>query len=342
MVSTRRKSKLTTTLPKYVYLSKGRYVYRPYNPETKSKGKEVVLCDDTASMAELWMRYEQVTIKVEVRTLRTAINEYLCSPDNRALSSLSQRDYERHATRIISTPMKSGASFGDLAFNLITTGILQKYLDKRTEQGAPVAGNKEIGFLSAVFNWHKRRDHVTNNPATGVKKNKTESRTRYITDEEYDAFLQIAKDAPHYIIPMMEIAYLCRARRVEILAMRKEHVTDEGLLLYRAKGSKSQIIGWTPRLRQAIDACNTPERIAGPWLIHDKSGAAIRNDGFTSTWNRLQVKFAEAGFNRFTFHDLKAKGVSDFEGDKLQASGHKTQSMLNVYDRKMGKVDATK
>jgi len=46
--------------------------------------------------------------------------------------------------------------------------------------------------------------------------------------------------------------------------------------------------------------------------------------------------------NRFTFHDLKAKGVSDFDGDKKLASGHRSDSMIDVYDRKPGSVKATK
>ena len=37
---------------------------------------------------------------------------------------------------------------------------------------------------------------------------------------------------------------------------------------------------------------------------------------------------------RFTMQDLKAKGVSDFKGDKFKASGHKTYAMTAVYDRK--------
>ena len=44
---------------------------------------------------------------------------------------------------------------------------------------------------------------------------------------------------------------------------------------------------------------------------------------------------------RFSFHDLKATGVSDFEGDKKKASGHKSERMVNVYDRKRIEVDAT-
>ncbi len=42
-----------------------------------------------------------------------------------------------------------------------------------------------------------------------------------------------------------------------------------------------------------------------------------------------------------TRDDLKAAGVSDFDGDKKKASGHKSERMVSVYDRKRIEVDAT-
>lgn len=48
----------------------------------------------------------------------------------------------------------------------------------------------------------------------------------------------------------------------------------------------------------------------------------------------------ERGINwvPFTFHDLKRKGVSDTTGNKLDASGRRTASMMNVYDVKLKTV----
>lgn len=43
-------------------------------------------------------------------------------------------------------------------------------------------------------------------------------------------------------------------------------------------------------------------------------------------------------FKDFTFHDLKAKGISDYEGrgrDKQLFSGHKTEGQVLIYDRKV-------
>ena len=40
--------------------------------------------------------------------------------------------------------------------------------------------------------------------------------------------------------------------------------------------------------------------------------------------------------------DLKAKGVSDFDGDKKKASGHKSEAMVAVYDRKITEIESTR
>ena len=43
----------------------------------------------------------------------------------------------------------------------------------------------------------------------------------------------------------------------------------------------------------------------------------------------------------FTFHDIKAKGISDYEqGDKQLFSGHKTRKAMEVYNRRIQEVAA--
>jgi hypothetical protein len=54
-----------------------------------------------------------------------------------------------------------------------------------------------------------------------------------------------------------------------------------------------------------------------------------------------EKQMGKQGTERFTFQDLKAKGASDFEGDKRQASGHKSESMVAVYDRKTLEIEST-
>ena len=79
------------------------------------------------------------------------------------------------------------------------------------------------------------------------------------------------------------------------------------------------------------------------YLLHDAKGQPINLSSFRTAWNRLMSMALEKGLKeRFTFHDLKAKGVSDFDGPKQLAAGYKSARMAEVYNRKPEKVPSTK
>lgn len=51
-------------------------------------------------------------------------------------------------------------------------------------------------------------------------------------------------------------------------------------------------------------------------------------------WNRVQVKWAKQGNERFTFHDIRAKALTDAKHRGLDAqalAGHASPTMTNNY-----------
>jgi hypothetical protein len=106
------------------------------------------------------------------------------------------------------------------------------------------------------------------------------------------------------------------------------------------KGSRDAITSWTPRLVSAVNYKAGP--VNSLFIVHTKTGQQVGKEAFKSAWTRLKKKMVAAGVEPFNFHDLKAAGVSDFDGDKLNASGHRDAKMLKVYDRKKLTVKATK
>ncbi len=138
---------------------------------------------------------------------------------------------------------------------------------------------------------------------------------------------------------MMEVAYLCRMRRIEIRDLKKKDLLPEGLDTRRVKGSNDTITLWSDRLRNAIHVATSHKRkIDSLYIFADDNGQPVTDDAFSSAWGRLKKKYKG---KPFTFHDLKARGISDFDGNKQDAGGHKTASMVAVYDRKKKKVRAT-
>src|SRR5690606_6180290 len=57
-----------------------------------------------------------------------------------------------------------------------------------------------------------------------------------------------------YLWQIMEIAYLARLRGIEAATITDAHISPEGLLTNRTKGSRDNIVRWNPRLRAAVDA----------------------------------------------------------------------------------------
>jgi len=195
-----------------------------------------------------------------------------------------------------------------------------------------------------VFRWAYERGKVKMNPCQGVKQFKEKARTRYVFDNEYDALYSIAT------IPVkiaMEVAYLCCARQGDILDLKKTQLLHEGIMIQQSKTAVSQIKKWTDRLRRAIslaDSLPLKEGMVSMYIIHQPSGSRYTRDAFNAQWMKAKKlaaeKFPELEFN-FTFHDLKAKGISDLEGtlhEKQEISGHKNASQTARYNRKISVV----
>jgi len=64
-----------------------------------------------------------------------------------------------------------------------------------------------------------------------------------------------------------------------------------------------------------------------------RNGTPYTADGLKATWQKQKYEGMD-----WTFHDLKAKGISDFEGDKQEFSGHKSRLMMERYNRSPDKV----
>ncbi len=77
-------------------------------------------------------------------------------------------------------------------------------------------------------------------------------------------------------------------------------------------------------------------------MIPGSSRGRMTESTIQTAWQRMMVEWATLGNERFTVHDLKRKGVSDAEGDKLAASGHRSIAMLKVYDVLPSKAPATR
>lgn len=336
----------------YVFLHRNRWIWRPYLGKGKF-GKDILLAAQDASadeVAEVYLR-----AKKQTHSLSWVVNEYMASEQLKNLKLRTQQDYSGYAKKILFMPMNNGSIFGDLHISAFEGDagqkIMTRYMDKRT--ASPVAANREMQFLKAVFAWGVNRlDGVKQNPCVGVKLYKETARDKLVSEQEYNIAYEaaISMRTPIFAVAM-EMAYLCGARRDEIFSITLKDITESGIMLRRSKGSRDELTLWSSRLREAVNLAKTinktaPRQISGALLLHDKNGEKYKKDTLDSAWQRVVAKAKKLAegkgipFEHFTFHDIKARAATerDKRGNDV---GHKSEKMKAVYLRGAKEVDAT-
>ena len=263
-------------------------------------------------------------------------DRYWKSPRFERLAPATKKHYSYYRVAIEGKVLANDRTFGEVPLDKLTRGVIAKYRDSMAD--AQFQANRHLQFMGGVFSYALELEYMTINPVTGVEKFRTLARDHYIEDKDYWLAFELA---PDWIKAAMELAYLCRGRKGEILALTvKGHLLENGIYLKRTKGSNSEVTKWSDRLRAAVELAKTHHRaVISPFLLHGSDGQKIKDSAFNSAWQRMMKKFHAAGGVHFTFHDIKAKGVTDHTE---HASGHKSERAKAIYIRKPDLVAPTR
>ena len=130
----------------------------------------------------------------------------------------------------------------------------------------------------------------------------------------------------------IELAVCMGPRRGDLLALRRENLTGEGILFTQSKTGRVQLIEWSDELRSIVARAKALKpQVPGDYLLRTRSGYPYTASGFSAIWQRLMAKHVAAGGQRFRFHDLRsvsADGAATIEEarDRLgHASSETTQ-----------------
>ena len=329
-------------LPPYCYKGRSAIDYKPYLGKGV-KRPTIRLCDIDAPLSEVWAAWERLQEADNHGTLAWLLSEYRESPEfntrrGKAKARRTITEQERIIDALKEVRGKSGVAFVSLKLREVTPGMIRQLLDKYARDGSPIMGNRVVSVIQVAWAWARERDIVIlANPCKGVSRNAEAKGGRYVTDAEYNAVYHMASGV-WYLQPAMEIAYMCRLRVSEVLALKWSDLTEDGIRCDRLKGSRTNIVEWSPRLRKAVDVCKARGAAIGDALLfRDTHGVAVKASTFQTAWQRLQVRAEGAGIARFRFHDLKIKGTSDLDGtsaEKQDAGGWREPRMVDRYDRK--------
>lgn len=335
-----RKKREHYWLPTRVY--PGRYYYE-YHP---AEGGCIMLCPINSDRTTVLLSHERALKKLPLHTTVRELFE-LYSKSARFLQTApkTQKSYFEYWRAV-------EGYFGDMDCRSVLPLHIREYMDDR---GRMVSANRERALLSNVFGYALEYGKVSSNPCTGVRLFKEKGRQKmYIEDDEYYAFL---KDSSQIIQVFMELSYLLGARGQDIRIIKISDLREDGIYIVQQKTGKKQLKRWNPRLRDVVELAMKirksrvdPLRDCSDFLIVTTHGSAYSDHGLISIWKRnrekvLKKRMAKANGKKveditWTFHDIKAKSISDYAGDKQVFSGHKTRSQMERYNRSPDVMDA--
>lgn len=249
----------------------------------------------------------------------------------------TQADYKWHIEQRLMP------HFGHLDCKKLKPKNIGQFLDVTTGK---ISRSRSISVLSACYTRAVGRWYIAEaNPCIGVMRNDSKARTRYVTDAEFDAVHALANER---LKLAMDLALLTGQRQGDLLDLKWRDASRREVFFQQGKTGKKILIEYTERLWDVLCAARKHEpRMPRRYVIRNYEGERYTSEGFRSCWQRLMKKALEKGVihTKFTFHDLRAKCVSDTDDitDAMHRAGHTNMAITRgVYDRNTRRVKALK
>lgn len=313
-------------LPRRVYEKHGRYYY--VDPDAKWHGLTRVRQGLPAMLRAL----ATLTDKAEsFEYMPAVVTRWLDLPDHASWAPKTRDGNERAANLI-------AKRFALLRADQITAKLCAEYMAPL--RATPRTHNLHLHILRdilALAAAEGLRDGA--NPADNLRRAKTADRMRIVTDDEIAALKVAAMQQSRNgeaLVQMIDLALLTGQRISDVIGMRWDDVTADGVLVIQQKGRRKVklLIEWTPALTAAVEACADGRQKIGT-LLKTQSGGPYKYSGIRSAWVRA---CARAGITGLNIHDLRGRaGVDALEnaGQDIRAAkellGHSSEAMTRHY-----------
>ena len=388
----RLRSAQTNHLPKYVMLRKGRYYLEPKGVLKEALGNKSSHALGK-SFGEMFDNYHKLTAGLHsgerVYTLRELVSEYLSnvSAPRKAVSTYKTDEkssktilrvfsdfrpedirtkhiyiYQRERRNELREKHK--ARYEQLMEEKYFNAPKEMIPDNPGETLCNRTVNKEISFLSAVMKYAVRIGVIEQSPCVDIEYLPVDARKRYVTDEEFDAFCDFARQRNRLVAAYANFRYITGRRDCEVLGLLKEHVRPDGIVFYLAKKSKKGagapvLQEWNDDLRavyaELLQASWRPAsstlkkkgarpRPESEYVVCNRSGNQYTPDGWRSIFDRVMRAAVEEGVleKRFTSHDIRSKTATDMEtvADACETLAHSDEKV--TMENYRGKIERIK
>lgn len=316
-------------LPKFVTVRGPSYWYGP----TGSKPTRICAVGDFQNLYKFLA--DKMEPAKEVRTIADLFDRYI-REELPKLADQTQHGYLDHLT-------KMRAWCGHMHPDELTSKDVGRYLRPEGVSTGLITRNRQVAVLSAVYGYAVGMWYTAErNPCLQVKRNRREKRTRYVSDDEFNA---MRATVPAAMRIAMDLALLTGQRQGDLLSLKWDNVSSDGIYFRQGKTGKQLQVGISPALSAVLDeARKLVPQLPRLYVVHSRSGNRYSGSGFRAIWQRKMRRLAAAGTvkARFTFHDIRAKSVSDASSinDAFERAGHTSMALTRgVYDRGIRKVN---
>ena len=245
------------------------------------------------------------------------------SEEKRADSTLSENRREASNLR---------KAFGQMRVAGIIKADAYAYLDAcemaRDKNGNPrpraAKGNKEISLMRGILEYGIRLGMIETNAFDGVTKLRTRKSQRLVSDAELDLAVMVGRQMgePQHIVALaLKMAWLCLRRSVEVRALTRDQITEQGIAWKAAKrqsghDDQTGLIEWSPELRATADEALAIKRnkLAGTsYIFGNLQGQRYTKGGWKATLSKLMAKCVEQAqndkinFKPFNLQDCRPK-----------------------------------
>lgn len=187
---------------------------------------------------------------------------------------------------------------------------------RREMQDTPNMANQVVAFLKLVFRYAVDEELIDSNPAIGIEQFKDEPRERLISMDEYRAIYAHAD--PHLQV-IMDLLYLTGQRVDDVLGLRAENVTPEGIYFRQGKTDARLRVAMNPDLQDALErAKKLHGPVRGLTVLLGRGGKVPGIKTVREHWN---AACELAGVEDAQLRDLRAMSGTAAEDQGLDAQG---------------------
>lgn len=309
------------SLPRRVYLKHGAFYY------VDAGNKWHRLCAEREGLPAVYRALATLTEREATSDRMPAVISRWVESKRAEWAPKTARDQERIA-RILSD------AFVEFRPDQVTTPVCSQYL--KTFAAIKRTHNLHRSVLRQVMAFAAleglREGH---NPISNIETKSTPGRSRIVTDAEIEAVkagAMLQTRNGEALVQMIDLALLTGQRIGDLIGLRWQDVTKEGIRVQQGKTAERLLIQWSPKLRAAIAACaRGGDRIG--FVLQTQSGRGYRYAGIRSAWVRA---CARAGVEDLNIHDLRGRAGVDvrvvygLDGAK-ELLGHRSVRMTEHY-----------